>query len=301
MNKAPIYSVGVIVINFNRPIETIRCLRSVEKYLSGELKIFFYDNSAYRDHSLYDFISETSLDINCYENFANAGFVGGVNWGVSQALSASCDFILLLNNDTELVDNCINRGVDVLRKNKDLGVLGFKNFYSDRPSVLWQAGGRKRFFSLGFREVLIDLNSNITVCDYVPGSSMLIRASLFEDIGLFDEKFFAYFEEIDFCLRARNVGVLTAVLNDSKILHDVGLSSNSRLKVFLKSRNRPYFLAKHNQSNIRILVSILVYGIFEALRSFLRLDFIYFLYSVRGVLAFLKNDMYKPNLYKGFK
>jgi len=161
---------------------------------------------------------------------------------------------MLLNSDTLLVDDSPFRGVELFEHNRNVAVLGVVNYLSDNPSKIWQAGMNLRKTYLGFKPVAPVADSEITLCDYVAGSSLILRLSLLDDIGFLNEDYFAYYEEIDYCFRIQKFGMKVGYINNSKILHKVGASSSSGLRTYLKSRNKLYFYQTICESSIHFIV-----------------------------------------------
>lgn len=257
---------SIVVINYNNDDNTLKCLDSIDKASNFNEKIFLIDNS--KIPSLEKKLKPYRFQVEYLFQNKNIGFTKACNVGIRKSLKQKFEYTLLLNNDTELVNNNIIEACQVLKSTPQFGVLGLVNYYSSFPKKIWQSGLKKKKYFYGFKQVFLNLSSNITECDYVPGSSMLIKNDLFKTIDLFDENYFAYYEEIDFCKRVSNMQMKVGVLNSSIILHKVGASSTSNIKWYLKTRNKLYFYNKFQNSLLLKLINIPLILLIDLFRAF---------------------------------
>ena len=237
--------IAVIILNYFGDEDTIECLESLSKFSSGEsIEIYVVDNGSSADISLAD---NKACNFIYIKNEVNLGFAEGNNVGIRRALANNVDFILLLNNDTVLIDNSIFVLAEKLMGEKDLGIGGIVNYYYSDPEKLWQAGCINNFITTTPKPITkFDAKiDNLTYVDYIPGASMLIKSEVLNKIGLLDDRYFAYYEEYDFCQRAKKAGYGIAFLQNSKILHKVGKSSPSKVKQYLRTRNGMIFYSMH--------------------------------------------------------
>jgi len=251
---------AIIIVEFDSPDDTVKCLGTIEEYLGSNIKLYVYDNSSQKHTILEDKLNSLSVAYEYFWNGGNLGFAKACNLGLTKVREDGFAYAMLLNNDTLLVDDSPLLALEVFERNPDIGVLGLINYYVHNPSEVWQAGKRLRKSKLGFVSVVATSDTEITFCDYVPGSSFIVRLSILETIGLLDEEYFAYYEEIDYCFRVKSSGMKVAYINDSKILHKVGASSSSAVKTYLKSRNKLYFYRSilHSRLSFIVVVSLLL-------------------------------------------
>jgi GT2 family glycosyltransferase len=151
----------------------------------------------------------------------NRGYAGGVNIGITEALKEKkTDYVLILNNDTILPENLFTK---LLKDDHDIVAPVIKFKY--RGDWRFDYGGRiDKWFG---RTKHIEKNKLISKkpdndgedIDYVSGCCMLVSRRVFERIGLYDSKFFFYFEDVDFCIRASNAGFRIEVLTDTTVFH----------------------------------------------------------------------------------
>ena len=237
-------NVGIVIVDYYGLADTLECLNSILKCSLNDdlvIRVYVVDNST---EGLLE-VDKLPSGLKCklIANSMNRGFAGGNNDGIKSALLEGCEWIALINNDTVFVDDSLMRAVSFLGESSSYGICGLRNYYFDRPDELWQSGFRncpKRATQFGVNPKDSPFEGIVDV-DYVPGSSMIVNAEVFNKIGLLNEDYFAYYEENDFCMRARSAGFKTCYLYDSKILHKVGRSSGGLLKFYLRSRNSNLF------------------------------------------------------------
>ena len=192
------------------------------------------------------------------ENKKNYGFAKGNNIGMDYALkNLNPDYILLLNNDTVVDKDFLKILVREGEADPKIGFLGPKMYYYDNPDVIWCIGGKidwklARGLHVGINETDIGQYPTKIDFDYINGSCLLIKRKVLEEIGLFDEKFFLYFEETDLALRASKKGYKNTYIPNAKILHKVSKSGGGIKKeigLYYITRNRWFFMKKWAKRN----------------------------------------------------
>lgn len=205
--------VGIVVLNYLHPDDTIRCIRSVQKaeYRDGSLVVV--DNGSRGE--VVDTLRET-LDpaIPVIANGDNMGYAAGNNVGIRRALADGADFIWILNPDTVVESDTLSRMVGVMHRYPQAGIAGTRilNGAYSPPTIWfnggvidWEAEGATTHRDIGEKHEDVGSNGVLPV-DYVTGASMLVRRPVFDDVGLMPEDYFLYFEETDFCTRAKASG-----------------------------------------------------------------------------------------------
>lgn len=164
-------------------------------------------------------------------NKINLGFAKGMNKGIKEAMKKGAEAVLLLNQDTVVEKNFL---IPLLTNKADIvsPVIKFrregKRVYDFGGRINWWIGRSKHLESLRdswFKSLKID---------YVSGCAMLIKKSVLEKIGFFNEKYFFYFEDVDFCLRAKKAGFTVACEPKSIVLHQL-----------VEGENKPFFQRWH--------------------------------------------------------
>ena len=238
-------SIAVILVNWKKYNLTSNCIDSLNKSNYKNFKIILVDNE-YSEKSLID-LRNKHKELIVFKEKNNLGFAGGSNIGIRYALENDYDYIMLLNNDTEVKENFILPLVERIEKDHSLGavqplILNFSN-----KSIIWNAGGKLNKF-LGLTSTRLNnnkLNSSIVFDDYtdwISGCCILIKSEILTKVGLLDEKFFNYYEDVDWSLRMRNLGYDLGFVKESIIYHHGSSSSkNKKTKEGVISSKIHYF------------------------------------------------------------
>lgn len=292
--------VAILIINYNGNDDTLQCLRSVDMYCKmHDYNVFLVDNASanpLEDNDLMAF----KTNISYIKSPKNLGFAGGNNFALSYlGGKTKFDYLFLLNNDTVLVDDSVDRLIAKLEET-ELSIGGIVNYYYDKPNIVWQAGSFIRPALLSSKEAEFDKSSETLVCvDAIPGSSMMIKLDVVEKLGLFDDRYFAYYEEIDFCVKAKKEGFKVAFLPNTKLLHKVGRASPSRLKHYLRSRNTLLFYSLHFRKFMLVGYSrVFIRTIRDIIKSKFQTD--YLSPMIRGVSDYRKGN-FKEGDISAFK
>jgi GT2 family glycosyltransferase len=184
------------------------------------------------------------------ENEQNLGVAKGNNEGIESALKDGCALVLLSNNDIQLEPDAIESLLaGLVETSADLAVP--KIYYSDSKTI-WAAGGDIDYRSgtprhYGIDEVDKGQYQARKAVSYAPSCFMLIRSEVFQSIGLMDENYFVYFDDVDFVYRALTGGKTLFYIPESAIYHNCGHSTGgmSDFSVYHVYRNRIYFALKN--------------------------------------------------------
>jgi GT2 family glycosyltransferase len=192
------------------------------------------------------------------KNDKNYGFAEGNNIAIKYALNAlNSDYLLLLNNDTVVDKELLWESIKVAETDKKIGIIGPKIYYYDfrgRTDVINLAGGvinlwRGQTYRIGVNEIDKGQYDEIRKVDYVEGSSLLIKKQVIDKIGLIDSSYFAYWEEIDFCMRGSKVGYWSMYVPKARIWHKISSSVESSQKIYFLTRNRFLFTKKFSTNS----------------------------------------------------
>jgi GT2 family glycosyltransferase len=203
------------------------------------------------------------------KNEKNYGFAEGNNIGIRFALTKfNPGYILLLNNDTVVEKHFLDHLVKKAQCNEKIGFCGPKVYYYDfdgRNNVINFAGGRINMLlaiSSHIGEDTVDKGQydRSSSVDWVEGSCMLVRAQAIKDIGTMDAEYFAYWEEVDWCLRGKKKGWLSWYVPEAKIWHKIGKSTQkiNHLRLYYSKRNR-ILLMRKNAKNEHFLVFVVYF------------------------------------------
>lgn len=212
-------NVVAVVLNWRRPAETIACVAAL-RALAPEVEPLVVDNGSGDDSVAR--LRAALPDVRLIEHGRNDGYAGGNNVGIAAALNTGAGAVLVLNNDVVVRPGCVEALVAALEAHPEWGIVAPLSLLADDPSVV-------DFFTAS-----VDLANLAVVAhgrderrafaeeaetDYATGSAMLVRREVFDRIGMFDERFFLVWEDVDFCLRARAAGFRIGVTPVAEVLH----------------------------------------------------------------------------------
>lgn len=239
-----------IVINWKLKEETVGCVHSLER-LDFPSDIIVVDNNS-NDGSV-EYITRHCPSIELLELPSNIGFGPACNHAIAKALrDQAYDYLFLFNNDATIHPQALAELISAAENNPQAGILGAKVYYSDKPNTIWYAGARRRQGVLAATDIgrgQVDQGqfSTLREVDYIFGAAMLIRRTVFEQIGLFDEQFFLYLEDLDLCLRAQEAGFSLLFVPEAHVWHKGSASTehNTPLRRYQMARSTILFLRKH--------------------------------------------------------
>lgn len=233
------------------------------------------------------------------KNKNNYGFAGGNNIGVRCALEVlNPNYVLLLNNDTVVDNKFLDELIKVAEKDEKIGIVGPKIYYYDyngRSDVINFAGGKLNLwkgqaYHIGIKEIDRGQYDKIVEVDYIEGSCLLIKRKILNKIYLFDSNYFAYWEDIDLCIRCRRTGYIIIYVPTAKIWHKESATSGrvGFHRVYYMTRNNFIFMKKYTTGRQLLFFILYFYGFrfwFESTIYLLYYRNIKsFLYFVKGML-----------------
>ncbi len=266
--------VTIVILNFNGANVTKECVESLKK-ASGSFEIIIVDNGS-TDGS--DKILSKIKGITFLQNKENLGYSGGNNSGIKVALKNGAEAVLVLNNDTIVEKDFL---INLLRATKKADVISPKiyfapgfEFHKDRyklkdlGKVIWFAGGKIDWnnimgIHLGVDEVDNGQFEKQKEIEFATGACMLIKSEVFKKIGLFDEKYFLYLEDMDFSRRVKLAGFKIYFEPSSVIWHknaSTSGGSGSLLQDYFITRNRLLFSFKYAKFRTKIAVFRQIFG-----------------------------------------
>jgi len=241
--------VAVVVVNWNRRDDTLACLASLQRSDYPRLDVIVVDNGSSDGSAAAiraGFPRATTLEAG-----DNLGFVEGCNRGIDAARRRSAAYALLLNNDTEIAPDCVRLLVEAAESSPEIGVVGPTICYCDRPQIVWSAGGtidwhhgRTRMLGLDQRDEG-QFGQLSRPVDFVSGCALLAKMNVVNHVGPLDRRFFAYYEETEWCVRIKRAGFTILHVPRAKVWHKTPPASAppSFLVHYYMTRNRLLFLA----------------------------------------------------------
>lgn len=266
--------VSVVVLHWNHEHDTRDCVKSLLSCSYQNLEILLVDNgsaNASGEKLHREFPSVVFL-----HNETNLGFSGGNNVAIRHSLQRGARYVVLLNNDTIVDPNFINPLVELAESTPTIAAIGCKIYFHDQQTTFWYAGGVFRTRTgvaqhRGMHEADAGRYEGIEETDFVTGCMMFLRREALEQIGLLESSFFAYFEDADWCLRARRAGWRIVFNPHSKIWHKVSSTTtiDSPFYLYLTMRNKILMIRRH--STLLDTILALPYLFYFYSRQFVRL------------------------------
>lgn len=237
----------VVVLAYNRVELTLACLTSLARREYEQSDVLLVDNGS-RDGTPAAARAHFP-GVGVIETGANLGYAGGNNVGLRYALERGYDYALLLNNDTEVAPDCLHELVAVAEADPAIGLAGPTITYFDRPDTIWSAGGtldRRRGSSTmrGLNQPLEAQSSEPAEVDFLTGCALLCKRPVLERAGLLDERFFLYYEDAEWCVRARRAGFRVVHAPRARVLHKIPPDGRAAAPYvgYYMARNRLLFL-----------------------------------------------------------
>jgi GT2 family glycosyltransferase len=237
----PDLDLSIIIVNYNAEKLLRECLESVFRFQKDlNFEMILIDNHS-QDGSM-EMVKKRFPQVRLVENKRNLGFSAACNQGIK---SSRGRYLLLLNPDTEFTGGGVTGMIEFMESHRPAGICGprmvdpeGKVQFSCRsfPSYLTAISSRQSVLNRLFPDnplsktyLLKDRNgSRQSEVDWVSGSAMLVRREVFEKIGLLDESFFMYVEDVDFCYRAKKANLQVHFVPEVTIVHHIGQSTRRR-------------------------------------------------------------------------
>ena len=216
-------SVTTVILNWNGLEDTRACLESLRNVSYPSLRIIVVDNASENDEGSR-LEAEYSGFIELIQNDRNVGFAGGANVGIRAALEAGTDYVLLLNNDVTVDQGFLEAMVLAAGRYKRLAALSPRAYFDEPRDVIYSTGGVVNVWTGVARQVGRGEKDGGQFAvagrrDYADGLCMLIPVEALDKVGLFDEEYFAYWEETDWCVRAWEEGLRCYYVPEAKVWH----------------------------------------------------------------------------------
>ncbi|MDP3938054.1 MAG: glycosyltransferase family 2 protein, partial [Deltaproteobacteria bacterium] len=192
--------------------------------------------------------------IHVIENETNRGYAGGNNVGLLHALGLGVDYVLVLNNDAIVEPDAIDELVQLAESDPEVGAVGARVMQYEARDRMYGAVGTLIYMPQlirleGLHADDLDPFSSPRDGDFIPGCSILFRAAVLRHVGLFDERFFAYHEDVDWCSRAWEAGWRCSYLPSSVVQHRgaiyYGTSPVADYRYYFYGRNAVLYARKH--------------------------------------------------------
>ena len=236
-----------IVINYFGYEDTVSCVRSLMP--QGISKIIVLDNSAEENQAkalLEAFQGLNQIDVRASKH--NMGFAGGVNFVLREMLQHQFDAYLLLNNDTLAPDGLVENLVAGI-KHSSLDIAAPHIYGYPMKDILWSKGNYYNNITGLITPKPIPIIPRTYY--YLTGCCLMVKREVFEKTGLFDESFFMYGEDVEFCHRAEKNGFCIGIVKDALLYHRVNASSQNNSLFYEYHINRGHLILLKKLSHSR--------------------------------------------------
>jgi GT2 family glycosyltransferase len=246
-------TVWVIVLNWNGLEDTLRAVRGLEALRPFAPRICVVDNGSLV--SPREALADGFADVELVESAENLGYAGGNNLGIRRALARGAEFVWVLNNDAVPEPDALEQLLATATAQPRAGAIGSKVVYADRPDVVWASWGE-----ISWQQSLVRLPGQGCHDDgryggerrveWLPGCSIMFRRAALEEVGTFDEAFFAYHEDADWGARALSRGWECWYNGRSVVRHAVhgssgGVAHYGGFRKYLSARNSVLYARRH--------------------------------------------------------
>jgi len=262
MVKNSFPKVSIIFSNLNGGKEPLECLVSIQKltYPKAKIETIVVDNGS-TDGSP-EKIAKKFPDVKLIRLKKAIGLPASLNLGIRRSTG---QLIFIANDDIVLEKNSISRMASYLKNHQDIGVLGGKVFYKDQPKKLTDSASSFNFYLGSIKKP----NSQSEIL-WLQSCAIMISKTVFDKIGLFDEGFYPlYFDDFDFCLRARKANFKLVLLKEAVFWHGCGKTTEKSQKIkiyYWWYRNKIRFMLK-NATVPQILSSLAIQIFVSSARS----------------------------------
>ena len=218
--------IKILILNWNGSYLLKSCLDSVEKINYPKFSVMVIDNGSTDDSVEMVQDNFPQFDILKLDN--NYGFARGYNRCFTQLKAEYKEYVLLLNNDTEVDPDILNSFIQAKEEYGENNLFGGRIFYHKSPERIWYAGGRINLKLLkishnGIRQLGTKFTKPMQT-DYITGCCLFTSIGVINQLNGFDEQFNMYGEDVDLCLRAKKEGINCFFWPDAKLWHHVSAS-----------------------------------------------------------------------------
>ena len=252
-----------VIPNWNLRADLAACLDSLRQATYARHHVIVVDNASTDDSAA--FVAASYPEVELIVLPENRGYAAALNVGIVRALELGAEYVFALNNDTVVPPDSLAALTQVMGSDPKIGIVAPKSLNYFHPERIFSLGDRRyRWLPLpvgyGYNWRDRPAFARLMEFDYVTGCAMLIRAAVFRQIGLFDDRFFLYYEDSDFCRRARDRGHRVLCAGAIIIYHKVSLSTNKNRAASLRirARNRIRFYRRHRHGPAPIFTSVAI-------------------------------------------
>ncbi len=251
--------VAIIVVNWNKRDDVLKLLSSLENIDYDNHDVIVIDNASTDDSAVA--IKEQFPGVDLVINPENLGGTGGFNSGMRHALTKDkYEYLWLLDNDADVEPNALRELVTAMEQDDKIGIAGSRIIDSDRRDITVEAGAFLKQDSIGVRPLYRNLRNisttdDVAEVDYVAVCSALARTSALERVGLMDERYFIFWDDMDWGLQFKENGFKVVSVLNSVVYHPAFTEKRGNiLDHYYGNRNSLLTYTKHMSLNKRISI-----------------------------------------------
>lgn len=223
--------VVISIVNWNGKADTLACLDSLQQVDYPERQIILVDNGS--TDGTVEAVRRAFPDVRLICNRENLRYARANNQAITLALQQGADYVLLLNNDTRVAPDFLTHLVARAESDSRIGMVGAKIYYEAPGQRIWYAGGRVslwrgKIWHVGLRRPDAGQYDEATEVEYITGCCLLASRQCIETVGLLDEDFYMYAEDVDWCYRARRAGFRLMYEPRAKVWHKISSSTGGQ-------------------------------------------------------------------------
>jgi len=282
MSPEPLIS--IVILNYNQIKVTCEFIESTKNLTYKNYEIILVDNASKENPT--ELIRSQYPHVKLIVNEKNLGFTGGNNVGI---MAGKGDFFFVVNNDTEVTPNLLEKLIEPFYKDSSIGVVSPKIRYFSNPNVIQYAGFTEinpitgRNSVIGGKEEDRGQHDTPGYTAYAHGAAMLVKKEVIDKVGMLADMFFIYYEELDWSAHIRRAGYKIYYQPEALIFHkeSITMGKESAIKAYYHNRNRILFM-KRNSSPMNFFLFSLFYTFLIVPKSVIK-------YLVKGQMTHLKN------------
>lgn len=263
--------VAVLLVNLNQWELTRQCIDSILRSRDVQVIPILVDNGSESEEP--DWVNEVPSII-FHRTGKNLGFAGGNNRAFSLFDDNEIPWTFVLNNDTTVTPNTVRLLVELLQERPDAGIVTPPIFYTDSPDIVWSAGGDLSRLRMVFRQDMYPTRNSLPAkpleTGFASGCAMMMRSSLYRQLGGFREDFFLYCEDSLMSLNCFRMGKRILLHPGGEVLHNVSATAGGRMSpvsIYFTHRNR-YLLAREELSKVELTIFTSYYLAVSVIKTF---------------------------------
>lgn len=264
--------IGIVICNFNKENDVLICIQSVLESRFEDYHVYVVDNAS-KDRSV-ELIKErygTKKEITLIENEENLGGSGGFNTGLRAAIKNGHKYLMCVDNDAILDENCIGELYNFLENHEDVGIAAAKIYHTGQEEYVQQYGS-----FIDYKNYSVDstyLNHledgsmpEVVYSDAVPACALMIKREVVDIIGIMPEENFLYWDDTEWCIRCKEAGFKVASVGSAAASHAMGAKKEdvNTFPTYYAWRNWIVFFLNHiSEEQIEDMAEVFLSSIFE--------------------------------------